>query len=36
MPYHEIFPDPVLNLAERAEEQRAPMLALQMELDNVH
>jgi len=34
--YHEIFPDPVLNLAERSEEQRAAMLALQMELENVH
>jgi citrate synthase len=32
--YYEIFPYPVLNLAERAEEQSIAMLALQKELDN--
>jgi|SRR5712671_4302033 len=32
--YHETLSDPVLKLAERAEEQSAAMLALQKELDN--
>jgi len=32
--YHEIFPDPMLNLVQLAEEQSAAMLALQKEPDN--